>query len=242
MSTFHQKHPQWHRKLSVVVTALSFIVVGIMFLGRNLGWVDPEVFSVIVSWQMLLIVIGLVQILKRHLIGGLILITVGTYFLLPSKYGLGVYWPVLLIVIGFGILLKLRRRSDGSWSWEKRHKNLPEYTSSDEGYVVSDVSFGGAKHIVLDPVFKGANLDASFGSISLDLRRTTLDAEETYIDVDCSFSGIELYIPSHWNVVVNTDNSFGAVEDKRYHAPSIDYGHKLIIRGDVNFGGVEIKS
>jgi len=238
MNAVHENHFR-HRRLNTVATALAFILVGIFFLFRNFGWITQEVFSVVVSWQMLLIYIGVVSLLKKNIIGGLISITVGSYFLLPSAYGLHEYWPVLLIVIGVSLLFKLNKKNGG---WGHKNKSLMESTATENGYVTSDVSFGGAKHIVLDPVFRGGSLDASFGSITLDLRRTTLEASETYIQLDCSFAGIELFIPSHWNVILKTDNSFGAVDDKRFHSHEIDYDHKLIIQGSVSFGGVEIKS
>lgn len=241
MNAFHENHHRY-RKISTIATSFAFIVVGIMFLGRNLGWIDPEIFHIVVSWQMLLIYIGLFQLIKKNIIGGLVLMTVGAYFLLPSDYGLGAYWPVLLIVIGIGILFKIGKRN-GEWGWHhKRIGNRPESTSTENGYINADINFGGTKHIVLDPVFKGANIDVSFGSMALDLRRTSLEKTETYIDLDCNFGGIELYIPGNWNVILRTDNSFGAIEDKRMLAHEIDYEHELIIRGDINFGGVEIKS
>lgn len=242
MNAFHEHHHQF-RKLNTIATSLAFIVVGILFLGRNLGWVDTDLFYTIVSWQMLLIYIGVFQLIKRNVIGGLIMIAVGSYFLLPSEFGLGVYWPVLLIVIGIGILFKLNKRSSNwGWSHKRLGNNRPDSAATENGYVNADINFGGTKHIVLDPVFKGANIDVSFGSMALDLRRTSLEKQETYIDLDCNFGGIEIYIPSNWNVILRTDNSFGAIEDKRFLANEIDYEHELIIRGDVNFGGVEIKS
>ncbi len=236
MNAFHV-HRSWHSKLNNIVTAAVFIIVGLLFLGRNLGYVNEELFHTIVSWQMLLIVIGVVQLIKRHFLGGLILISVGTYFLIPSAYGLGTYWPVFLIVIGIGILFKKR---NGRCHSNKRVKE--ETISNGDGFVKSDVSFGSSKHIVLDPVFKGADLDVSFGAITLDLRRTRLEQEVTYIEVDTSFSGIELYIPSDWNVIIEAETTMGGIEDKRYVSSQIDESHKIIIRGDISFSGLEIKS
>jgi len=242
MNAFHEHHHRY-RKLNTIAVSFAFIFVGVMFLARNFGWVDHSVFSFVISWQMLLIYIGLFQLIKRNVIGGLILVAVGSYFLLPSDYGLGVYWPVLLIAIGIGILFK---RQKNSWNWDWGHKRIDngtaESTSTDNGYINADINFGGTKHIVLDPVFQGARIDVSFGSMALDLRRTTLGKPTTIIDLDCNFGGIELYIPSNWNVILRTDNSFGSIEDKRMLANNIDYEHELIVRGDVSFGGVEIKS
>ncbi|MDH6535159.1 hypothetical protein D0T51_10730 [Parabacteroides sp. 52] len=241
MNNTSHRHSR-HRTLNTIGVALGFIIIGIMYLAHNLGWVTTSVFRTVISWQMLLVYIGVFQLFKRNLIGGLILMAVGVYFLLPGFYGMGTYWPVLLIVIGIGILLKLfNKNSTSCWG----HKPIGEHTEStttEDGYVTSNITFGEAKHIVLDPVFGGANLEASFGSIALDLRRTTLEVAETYIKVDCSFGSIEIFVPTHWNVIVQVDNTFGGVEDKRMLAPQIDNEHRLIIQGNVNFGGLYIKS
>lgn len=241
MNAYHV-HRSWHSKLNIVVTAAVFIIVGLLFLGRNLGMVDEYLFHTLVSWQMLLVVIGITQLIKSNFIGGLILITVGAYFLVPSAYGLGTYWPVLLIIIGVGILLKLVRKG-GSYTHHHQHGNQRvETISGGDGFVKSDVTFGGAKHIVLDPIFRGADLDASFGSITLDLRKTTLEAKETYIKVDASFGGIELFVPSNWNIVVEVDTTMGGVTDKRFVSHETDNEHKVIIQGDITFSGLELKS
>ncbi|MDL2256230.1 cell wall-active antibiotics response protein [Parabacteroides sp. OttesenSCG-928-K15] len=234
----HANH-QAHKKWGAITTALIFIVVGILFLGRNLGWVSDEVFHEIVSWQMLLIVIGIVQLIRRNIVGGLVLVFIGGFFLIPSDYGLGAYWPVILIIIGIAMLFKfLTSRSLGKWSQGPTVRT----TDSEDGFVEADVSFGASQHIVLEPVFRGAHLDASFGNILLDLRKTNLDEEETYIDIDCSFGGIEVYLPSTWNVIVNVNNNFGGIHDKRRVGYEIDNRHKLIFRGEISFGGLELKS
>jgi predicted membrane protein len=240
MNAFHEHHHHHHGRLSTIAVSLAFIFTGAMFLAHNLGWVSHCVFSIAVSWQMLLIYIGLFQLIKKNPAAGLILITVGAYFLLPSNFGLGVYWPVLLIAIGVVILFKLRN-TDMGWGDKRTGNGMGESAMTDNGFVKANVNFGGSKHIVLDPVFQGAGISVSFGSMTMDLRRTALEKSETVIDLDCNFGGIELYIPSHWNVTLRMNTSFGNIEDKRIAASNIDYEHELIIRGEVNFGGVEIK-
>ena len=39
--------------------ATLFIIVGILFLLRNLGMIDPSLFDLLVSWPMLLVVSGI---------------------------------------------------------------------------------------------------------------------------------------------------------------------------------------
>lgn len=92
-----------HSRLNTVTTAAVFIIVGLLFLGRNFGIIDSDLFGILVSWQMLLIVVGVVNLIKRHFFGGVITIAVGAYFLLPEiswveGEWLDMFWPVLFIL------------------------------------------------------------------------------------------------------------------------------------------------
>ena len=46
------------------------------------------------------------------------------------------------------------------------------YMVSEDGFIVSDNTFGSVQQIVLDPVFRGARLRNAFGGTVLDLRRS----------------------------------------------------------------------
>ena len=237
-----------HSKLNTLVTAAIFIIVGLLFLGRNFGIIDSYLFHILVSWQMLLIVVGVVNLIKRHFFGGVITIAIGAYFLLPEISGIkgewaGIFWPVLLILVGIMILFKPKRHRFNS-HWDKRR---PEYAkeiySSEDGFVVSDNTFGSVQQIVLDPVFKGAQIKNAFGGTVLDLRRSKLEAPRTFIDIDCTFGGVEIYLPSDWNLLTQIDAFIGGCDDKRYNSSvEIDKEHILVVRGKVSFGGIEFKS
>ncbi|MDR1003546.1 MAG: cell wall-active antibiotics response protein [Prevotellaceae bacterium] len=246
MNAFYNYRP-WHRRLNTIVVAAAFIIVGLLILGRNLGVVSDSLYHTIVSWQMLLIVIGAVQLVKRRWVWGVILVIIGAYSLLPGDYSPTVYWPVILILVGFAILSKLWQRDGrgGKRGKSECHGAFKGHykadTTTDDGFVRSDVSFGHAEYIVLDPVFRGADLDVSFGAITLDLRRTTLTNEITYIDVDASFSGVVIYVPLQWNVELQMDIALGGVNDERARMPQLDEAHQLVIRGDLSLGGITLK-
>lgn len=243
----HRRSPAWHSRVNSVATAFVFIAVGILFLAEELGWIDYNLFRYLVSWKMLLIVIGVVQLIKKQLIPGAVLIAVGAYFLMPHTIGFGIFFPSLFILVGVIILFK-RPKIGGQISYEQtasthsRNEDYQTFDSRDNGYVESNVTFGSVKHIVMEPEFKGAHLQASFGSLVLDLRRTTLQKPETFIDIDASFSGIVLFMPTHWNVIADMDTALGGYDDKRYFNHDIDNTHKVIIRGKAACSGIEIKS
>ena len=237
-----------HSKLNTVVTAAVFIIVGLLFLGRNFGIIGPGLFDILVSWQMLLIVVGVVNLIKQHFFGGMITIAIGVYFLLPEITGITgewvrMSWPVLLILVGIMILFKPKRhRSNNHWDGG-RPEYAKEVYSSEDGFVVSDNTFGSVQQIVLDPVFRGARIKNTFGGTVLDLRRSTLEAPQTFIDIDCTFGGVEIYLPSDWNLQTQIDAFIGGCDDKRYNTSvEIDKEHTLIVRGKVSFGGIEFKS
>lgn len=241
MHAQHHQHDSWQRRFNSALFAILVIVVGFFFLGRNLNFISDYIFHLFISWQMLLIVLGVSSLIKRNFSSAIALLTVGAFFLLPKITGIegglfGQFWPVLIIVAGVALLFKKHNRYNASF----KHTRIDSNTK--DGYVSSDVSFGNSQHIVLDPVFKGANLDIAFGNIILDLRRTTLEGEQTVIDLNCSFGSVELFIPSTWNVQMEVDAAMSGTKDKRLQTIDMDYHHKLIVRGDLSFGNLEIKN
>ena len=221
--------------------AIPLIVVGLTWQLRNLEYISSQVSHIIISWQSLLIYIGVIHLFRKRYVGGLLEIFIGCIFMLPLA-GVLEYdwfhlnWPIFLILVGLFVLLSpyLRRNV-------YHHESNVSY-SCEEGYVETTNYFGSVKQIVLDPIFKGARISNTFGGTVIDLRRTVLDAPETYIDIECTFGGIEIYLPSNWSLLIKSTAVLGGCEDKRFPTEMIDNGHVLIIRGNVTFGGVVFKS
>ncbi len=223
------------------------IIVGVLLLSKRLGWISYELSDILLSWQMLLIVLGIYSLTKRHWLGGSALLTVGASYLAPHLnlpwlpvYTPELIWPVLLIIAGIAFLCKsVCGKTTSRKSWEAHTKN--EYTTTD-GFVRSENLFGSIRQVVLDEIFKGAVIHNRFGGTIIDLRRTEIEVGETYIDIDCSFGGVEIFLPSHWKVETICQVMMGGCEDKRIPHPNIDQTRSLIIRGNITLGGVEIKS
>lgn len=237
--------------------AIPLIAVGLVWQLYNMDYISHDVFRIIISWQMILMYIGTVNIIKQQYVGGIITFGVGLLFLMP-RFGMLGYdwltlnWPVALILVGVLMLFKplFRKRNTGS-DWRGRHfhrdgqanENSESSYSCDEGYVETSNYFGSVKQIVLDPVFRGARISNAFGGTVIDLRHTSLEAPETYIDIDCTFGGVEIYLPSSWYLQMKTVVVMGGCDDKRFIGGMvIDKDHALIVKGNVTFGGVEFKS
>lgn len=246
MDTNHRERPNTHSTWNRVAIGFICIIVGLLFLGRNLGWISGHLFHILVSWQIFLIVLGVLALLKRNISSGITLLAVGGFFLIPHIFQVGYswvgdYWPVFLIIGGVGLLFSMQQNAGRRNRSANQQAGVHGLTTED-GYIVADAYFSGVKHIVHDPSFSGAKLTVSFGSVALDLRRTQLKETDTYIDIHNSFGGVELFVPSSWNVTSQANAIFAGIEDKRLQRQEVDYTHRLIIRGQVIFGGVEIKN
>ena len=202
--------------------------------------------------------------IRRHFGGGIILVLVGVYFLLGGLSWLpensqAMVWPLALIIAGVLFLFKSGHR--GPWNDKQRmfrdHRewmkhghyghagmnfaNNQQQSESEDGFLRSDNTFGAARHVVLDELFKGAVVRTSCGGTTIDLRHTHIAPGETYIDLDCSWGGIEIYVPSDWKVVFKCNAFFGGCDDKRWQNGNINKESVLVIRGRLSFGGLEVK-
>lgn len=238
---------------------LVLMVIGIVFLGSNFGFIPEHLRSIIISWQMLLIFLGVVNIFKQKYIPAMYLIFIGGFFMIPKIVNgvegnfIHVYWPLLLIAAGIVILLQHFVGSKwGANPWTNdhhrhhhhRHYRNEDYTrwnGANEGFSKNSV-FGSGDHIVLDPEFKGGDMNAVFGGITLDLRRTSLPVGETVLEVNAVFGGITIYVPNDWYVETHLDAVFGGFQDNRMPKEPLDTTKKLIIVGSCVFGGGELRN
>lgn len=255
-----KKFRHYHNPAKKVVFGLLIILAGVILLGTNFGWIDGGIKSIIFSWPVILIVIGLFQIAHRHYFPSFVFMGVGAFFLLPKIAqvypqlfpGIGtnfsaVYWPSLLIIAGVLILLQFIfpskwKKINNKWhhQWDEK-KEFHFGTKSRNNGFDKNVVFGSVENIFLDEVFPGGEINAVFGGVTLDLRKTNLAEGDTFLEVNTVFGGITLYIPSEWYVVTKFDTVFGGFDDKRIHQEPADKTRKLIIKGSCVFGGGEIK-
>lgn len=236
METNSQDRKRRGSFLGSYFAAFVCIVAGLLLLGKEAGIISYNTFDVLFSWQMLIIVCGVFTMLSRHVVNGLLVIAVGVYFLIPD-HDL-IYWAIVLIVAGIVFIFKANYRVGRR---NMCRKQCCEFSSAD-GCIHFENSFGAIQHIVTDEVFKGGNIKNSFGSISLDLRRTTLGEGNNYLDIECNFGGIEIYAPAGWNIKAELHPFLGGCEDSRMTGVVIDGSRCLVLRGNLSFSGIEIKS
>lgn len=261
------QEPATRKRTKGIGFGIILLLLGVVLLGLNTGMIPEPMRYILISWQMLLIVIGIGNLFKsnHHLISGTILIAVGSFFILPRiisvypQYFPGfpadytqLYWPLLLILAG--ILIIIGRLFGPKWDWEHwkntnnghhrhhRHEYRNHYTQESNPNFSKNSVFSSGEHIVLDPEFKGGEMNAVFGGISLDLRRTSLPEGVTYLEVNAVFGGITIYVPHGWNIETHLDTVFGGFQDNRLPQEITDTTQRLVIKGSCVFGGGELRN
>ncbi len=234
----------------VLIFGILLIAAGVLLLGFNMGWLDAAWRPILLSWQMLLIVIGLIQLSKKQFTAGAVVLLVGLFFIIPRIAHFfpellpfdgtnlrQLILPFLLILVGIIILLGLINKHKITCF----NTNNNNRKNEAPGWLEKNIVFGGTREIVLDPVFKGGNINVVFGGIEVDLRNTTLPEGETVLEANVVFGGIEIFVPDDWYIEMRFSTIFGGYDDKRHAQEPSDHSRKLIIKGNCFFGGGEIK-
>lgn len=216
---------------------IIFVVIGALLLARNYGLLDYDLFHHLISWPMLLIVIGLFQLARRAYTPAIVLIGIGLLFLFDFQDWEN-FWPAIFILIGISFILQWSRSPH-----QKRSNNLGFDQSSSTDYIDETAIFGGRTVSVVSENFQGGKITAIFGGSKINLRYAK-PAPGCTIDVANIFGGTKIIVPEDWNIKVEVVSIFGGFEDKR--GPSVisrtSLGKIVVIKGTCIFGGGEVNT
>ena len=218
---------------------LLLIMIGSLFLLENLGVIPYEVKRFIFSWQGWVIMIGCVFLISRpNQPTGLIMITIGIFFMIPEildiRFNMHLYWPVILIILGVFFIVRHQRSESPR----------PAKGESTSNWLDDTSVFGGGDVIVTSDNFQGGKATYIFGGSSINLSRAKITQGRAVIDLFIMFGGTSIIVPSDWNVRNEVTAIFGGFSDERKPSPDtvIDEKKELIIKGTVIFGGGDIKN
>ncbi|MDA3832963.1 MAG: DUF5668 domain-containing protein, partial [Spirochaetales bacterium] len=122
-------------------------------------------------WPMILVAIAVINFINREWLGGLILLAIGSYFLMPdlipgfSFFDIWKFWPVFLILIGLAIMKG------------KHPKKSPygvNYHSGNEDFIEEVAIFGGNVSRVQSQNFRGGEMTSIFGGSEVHLTDAAL--------------------------------------------------------------------
>lgn len=137
--------------------------------------------------------------------------------------------PFILVSIGISFLF-----SDGIKS--RVTEQIKKVNSNDLENIVA--TFAEQKIRKDDEDFKGANLDAVFGGVSLDLRKANIE-KETVIKASSIFGEVNILVPKDVNVKVKATPIFGGVTNKITNHK--ENKKTIYVDAFCMFGGIDIK-
>ena len=221
--------------ISKTMWGIVLIAIGIIIGLNSLEITDINIFFE--GWWTLFIIIpcfiGLFNE-KEGKLGNLIGLLIGIALLCSSRGYLPfdiiakLILPFILVMIGLSMIFK-----------NTLQKNISEKINNAKDGLESIVAtFTEQKISKADETFEGANLDAVFGGITLDISEAKLK-EETVIKASSIFGGITIITPKDVEVKVKSTSIFGGVSNHAKHQKS---SKKIIyIETFSLFGGVDIK-
>lgn len=237
---------------SQVLLGVGVIVLGVLFLVDNLGFI--EIRNVLHFWPAVFILFGLLKMYDSSTssgrMTGAILVGVGLFMVLNRMgfwyFGWHTLWPLLLIAGGAGLLLKSseRRRemhggTDATGTPGATGPSLSKDGPAD-GLIDVTAILGGFDRPIRTDNFRGGEATAIMGGCQLDLRDARMAGSEATINVFALMGGIEIRVPTEWTVVTAGTAILGGMDSRR--ALQGDGTKKLFVRGYAVMGGVEVRN
>ena len=204
---------------------LLLIVIGILFLGRNMDWWD---FSIFFRgwWTLFLIVPSFISLIKQENIGSSFLIFfLGILLLLACQDVIDwdilwkIFVPVIIIVIGLSILFRNRRVRNTK-------VNAKEYVAI----------FSGVDEVIKE-IKSDFKVTSIFGGVELDLRDVMLK-EDLMIDCFCLFGGVDIRLPENVKLEISGTPIFGGIENK--YRNKEDSKVTIYVNHVTIFGGMDL--
>ncbi|HZK07947.1 MAG TPA: DUF5668 domain-containing protein [Bacteroidales bacterium] len=233
--------------------AVIIIAAGIILLLAGLGIIPWEARRILISWPMLLIVVGISFLFSgQQRVVGYVLLGVGGFFMINKFYLIHnnfwqVIWPLVLIVIGVSIILKhnkTRQLLSNTERFTSDGEPIADGIGQSSDYIDEVSIFSGSEKIITSRNFRGGKITSIFGGSEINLTQAQLAAGNNNLEITAIFGGSTLIVPPDWQIKVNVTAIFGGISDKRYKRldVTIDDTKILYISGLVLFGGGEIKS
>ncbi|MDR0866351.1 MAG: DUF5668 domain-containing protein [Candidatus Symbiothrix sp.] len=244
-----------------IVVGVIIIMFGAFLLLNNLEVFPYSIYHLVISWQALLITIGAVFLFDRkseHKQAGIFLIFIGALFLLPRIFDIslrGMIIPILIIALGIYCVVNAATKKNRMRLLEQKrlkHNRLNDFdempfdeTSIDNEEIIKrEYIFTGSKERWNYGVVKKVEVEAVFSGVELDFTQMELSEEvkTVHIKISSVFSGVTLYVPSKWNILIQKTGVFGGFTDRRLQSViQSGKGKVVFLELEAVFGGGEIK-
>jgi len=214
---------------------LIFILLGVILGTNALGLTNIEIFFD-GWWTLFIIIPSFIGLFKRKdFTSSIIGLLIGLILLLSVRgiidfeiIGILII-PTIFIIIGLSIIFNNIIKDKVTEKFK---------TTNKDGLEMITATFAEQKVNKDNEKFSGANLDAVFGSIILDLTKATID-KEAVIKASSIFASIKIIVPNDVDIKIKSTPIFGGVSNKISNKK--DNKKTIYIESFCLFGGLDIK-
>jgi predicted membrane protein len=222
-------------KSKSIAIGLLLIVLGIIFLGHSF---DVIRLGHLINhwWPLILIAIGICKLGRRDRNNGILMILLGTLFLLSTLniihwHQIWRFWPIILIIIGIGMLIK---------RFPSQNDDSTDFSSqSAEDKIEINSLFCHTNRKLTSRQLRAVELNAVFGSLTLDLRQAVIATEGCILTTDAIFGTIDIYVPLRCSVNFQVSQFLGRAENR---VSGTSNGPTITIKGNAIFGNIRVSN
>lgn len=226
------------KRFGNILWGLVFVVVGLIIGFNAMGITNINIFFK-GWWTLFIIVPSFIDLFKsRDKTWSIIWLVIGVVLLLCTRDVLSfaiigkLIFPFILVMIGLSFIFKDIFQTKVS----DKIKKLNSERVAGENFCAT---FGGIKNDFRGQEFKGANLDAIFGGVEIDLSEAIINHDQV-INANAIFGGVDIKVPNGVNIKIKSTPIFGGVSNKS----KTDFNDSLptiYVNAFCLFGGVDIK-
>lgn len=225
------------KKAKNIIWGVILVAIGLIAGCNVLGIADINIFFD--GWWTLFIIIpcfvGLIT--DDDKTGNLIGLIIGAGLLLICQDILSfeLVWkmllPIILVIIGLSMIFKDAIGGKVAKEIKKLNKENGKKNEYCAVFSGENVNFDGQQ-------FEGAEINAIFGGVKLDLRNADITSD-VVISACAVFGGVDIFVPENVDVKVKSTSIFGGTSDKTKH----ENGDAPVVYVDATciFGGVDVK-
>jgi hypothetical protein len=217
-----------------LILGLAIVVLGSLMLLDNLDILEADPLYRF-FFPAVLLAVG-VSVLTQGSIWGWVWIVGGGWMLAEKLDYIEVnffqlFVPAVLLLVGGSLVYRTFARP----------KPVALGAEDPASYVRAFAVMSGNERRGIASTFRGGDLAAFMGGVTLDLRQAKMTPEGAVVDAFAFWGGIEIKVPESWQVRGEVIPLMGGFEDKtRPKAGTVE--GTLVIRGFAIMGGVEVSN
>lgn len=225
------------KNFNKIFWGLFFLVAGAFVIFNQMGYyTNFNLVTLILTIFMVAIFIKSIYPVKFF---GLLFSLAALVIIYDKQLNLEVItpWPVLITALlgTIGLSIIFPRHNYSKCNNKHFDKVIDDI---DEDVINYEIRFGSSVKYINSDNFKEANFSCAFGALSIYFNNAKMENDVAIVNLDASFSGVELYIPKEWKVINELDSNLAGIEEK--NNSSKDSSKTLKLRGRVNLSGLEI--